>query len=64
MSVCCPQAKAWERHNAGKELIGRTGFLGLTGDKVRLKHYHLQQVKKIMEEVSRALVDDAVQQGH
>ncbi|PNW73839.1 hypothetical protein CHLRE_13g574850v5 [Chlamydomonas reinhardtii] len=44
-------AKAWERHNAGKELIGRTGFLGLTGDKVRLKHYHLQQVKKIMEEV-------------
>ncbi|KAG2438979.1 hypothetical protein HYH02_010771 [Chlamydomonas schloesseri] len=47
-------AKAWERHNQGQKLEGRTGFLGLTGDKVRLKHYHLQQVKDIMKKVQEA----------
>ncbi|KAG2443726.1 hypothetical protein HXX76_002072 [Chlamydomonas incerta] len=47
-------AKAWEQHNLGKKLIGRTGFMGLRGEEVRLKHYHLRKVKEIMAEVEEA----------
>lgn len=50
----CTQAKLYEE-TYDKDLYGRTGFCGLLGERVRLRHHHAQAIRRLLKEV--CLVD-------
>ncbi len=47
------QAKLYEE-TYDKELYGRTGFCGLLGERVRLRHHHAQAIRRLLKEVGPA----------